>query len=56
MHALGKGFRQPVGQRAQQDRGIIVLGGFERLDVLVLADAGRDDKAADIILDARPAR
>ena len=49
MHAFGEGFRQAVGQRAQQDGGVIVLGGFEALDVLFLADAGGDDKAADII-------
>ena len=56
MHAFGKGFGQAVGQRAQQDGGIIVLGRLEALDVLLLADAGGDREAADVIGDARRAR
>jgi hypothetical protein len=49
MHAFGEGFGQTVGQGAQQDGGVIVLGRFEALDVLVFAEARRHDKAADII-------
>ena len=49
MHALGKGFGQTVGQRAQQDGGVIVLVGLEALDVFFFAEAGGDGKAADII-------
>ncbi len=51
MHAFGEGFGQTVGQGPEQDGGIIILGRLERLDVRLLADAGGDDKAADIIGD-----
>ena len=50
MHAFGKSLRQPVGQGAQQNRRIIILGGLELLDVLVFAKAGGHHKAANVIL------
>ena len=52
MHALGEGFRQPVGQRLAQDRGIVVVGVLEAVGHHVLADAGRDHEAADVVGDA----
>ena len=54
MQALGKGFGQPVGQRLDHDRGIIVIGALEAVDHRLLADAGGDGEAADII--GKPAR
>ena len=49
MHALGKGFRQTIGQRLAQDRGVIVIGVLEAVGDDVLADPGGDHEGADII-------
>ena len=56
MQALGESFRQPVGQRLDQDGGVIVVRPFETLGDLVLADAGGHRKGADIVGNARFAR
>jgi len=50
VHALGKGFRQPVGQRFQQDAVIVVLVHLEALDMFLDAMAGGNGKAADPVI------
>ncbi len=50
MHALGEGLGETVGQRLDQDRGVIVVGPLEAFGDGDLLDAGRDDEAADIVL------
>src|ERR1700761_8061371 len=52
MHAFGKGFGQAVGQRRQQDGAVVILGFLESLQVLLLANAGGDDKTANIVVGA----
>jgi hypothetical protein len=37
MHPFGKGFRQTIGQRLAQDRGIIVIGVLEAVGDDILA-------------------
>ena len=49
MHALGKGFREAIGQRLAQDRGVIVVGILEAVGHHVFADPGGDDERADIV-------
>ncbi len=49
MHALGKGFRQTIGQCLAQDRGVIVIGVLEAIGDHVLADPGGDHERADIV-------
>ncbi len=58
MHPLGEGFRQTIGQRLAQDRGVIVIGVLEAVGDDVLADPGGDHKGADIVRHAatKPAR
>src|SRR3954468_13735077 len=46
VHPLGKGFREAIGQRLAQDRGVIVIGVLEAIGDRVLADPGRDYEAA----------
>ena len=50
MQPLGEGFRQPIGQRLDHDRGVVVVGVLEAVGDRVLADAGRDDEGADVVL------
>ena len=47
MHRLGEGFGEAVGERLDEDRGIIVVGVREALGDRVILDAGRDDEGAD---------
>ena len=54
MQALGEGLGQPVGQRLDHDRRVVVVRALEALGHLVLADAGGDREAADIV--GEPAR
>ena len=49
MHRLGEGFGEAVGERLDEDRGIIVIGPREALGDRLFLDAGRDDEAADIV-------
>ena len=49
VQALGKSLGQPVGERLDHDRRVIVVGALEAVGDLVLADAGSDDEGADII-------
>ena len=49
-------FRQAVGQRLAQDRGIIVIGVLESVGDRVFADPRRHHEAADIVRDARRRR
>ena len=50
VHAFGKGFGQPVGQRFQQDAVIVILVHLEALDMFLDAVAGGDGKAADPVI------
>ena len=43
---LGEGFRQPVGQRLQQDGAVIVMRALECRHSLINADAGGDGERA----------
>ena len=49
MHALGKSFRDAVGQRLDQDRAIIVIRLGEALGEFFFARASGDDEGADVI-------
>ena len=49
MQALGEGLGEAVGQRLDHDRGVVVVGALEALGDVVLADAGGDGEAADVI-------
>ena len=52
MQRLGEGLGQPVGERLDHDLGVVVVGALEAPRHVLLADAGGDGKAADIIGDA----
>ena len=56
MQPLGEGFGQTVGQRLDQNGGIIVVGALEALGDVVLADAGGDGEGADVIVEPAVAR
>jgi hypothetical protein len=47
---FGGGFGQPVGQRLEHDRRVVVVGGFEGGDALFDAVAGGDGKGADVVV------
>ena len=49
MHALGEGLSQPVAQRLDHDRRIIVVLGFKRLGPLLHFIPSRHGKAAEIV-------
>ena len=49
VHALGKGFGEPVRQRLGEDRGIVVIGVLETVGDDVLADARGNHEGADIV-------
>ncbi len=49
MQPLSECLRQPVRKRLHHDRRIVVIGALEPLGDLILADAGGDGKAADIV-------
>ena len=49
MHALGEGLGETVGERLRQDLGVVVIGPREALGDRLLADAGGDGEAADIV-------
>ena len=49
MHALGEGFRQTIGERLAQDRGVVVIGVLEAVGDDVLADPRGDHEGADVI-------
>ena len=49
VHALGEGFREAVGQRLDEDRGIIVVGALEAFGDRDFLDARRDHEAAEIV-------
>ena len=46
---LGEGLGEAVGERLDQDRGIVVVRPLEALGDRDLLDAGGDDEAADIV-------
>jgi hypothetical protein len=50
---LGEGLRQPVGQRLEQDRPVVVVRRLEARDALVDAVPGRHGEGADPV--AQPA-
>ena len=49
VHRLGEGFRQPVAERLDEDRRIVVVGVFEAPRDRLVLDAGGDDEGADIV-------
>ena len=49
MHQFGKGLGKAIGQRLDENCRIIIIGAFKTLGNSCLANAGRHDKAADII-------
>ena len=53
MQRLGEGLRQAVGKRLDHDLGVVVVGALEAPRNVLLANAGGDGKAADIVGDAR---
>ena len=46
---LGEGLGEAVGERLDQDRGIVVVRPLEALGDRHLLDAGGDDEAADVV-------
>src|SRR3546814_16344540 len=49
MHAFGEGFRQPVGQRLQQNGAVVVMLRLELGELPLDADPRRHREAADIV-------
>src|SRR5258708_2302167 len=49
VQALGECLGEPIGERLDHDRGIIVVRPLEALRHLVLADAGGDHEGADVV-------
>ena len=53
----GKGLGEPIGERFDDDRAVIVVGPLERADQFVGAKTGRHRERADVIGDGgRPIR
>ncbi len=50
VHEFGKGLGKPVGERLDQDRGVIVIRALEAFGDGNLLDSGGDDETANIIL------
>ena len=53
VQVLGERLGQPVGQRLDHDRVVVVVLGLEPRDQLVAADAGGDGERAEIIVRGR---
>jgi hypothetical protein len=51
VHALGEGLGDAVGERLEQDRGVVVVVGLEPFGDRDLLGSGRDDEPADPVGD-----
>ena len=52
VQVLGERLGQPIGERLDDDRGVVVVRGFELLDERVDAEAGGHRERADVVGDA----
>ena len=56
VEVLGAGFGQPIGQRLEHDRRIVVVGGLERRGPITHPFACRDDEGTDVVFGASALR
>lgn len=49
VHPFGERLRQPVGERLQQDRAVVVEGRLELRDLFTAAEPGGDGERADVV-------
>src|SRR5690606_8528636 len=52
VEVFGECFREPIGQRFENDAAVVVVICFEALYVLIDADSRRYRERADVIVDA----
>ena len=53
VHPLGERLDQSIGERLEQDRGVVVVVGFEARSDLDLLRPGSDDESTDPVVDLR---
>ncbi len=56
MHALGERLGEPVGERLEHDRAVVVVTGLVLADLVVEAEPRRDGEGTDPVWHARLAR